>query len=195
MTEVIVPQADTADHPADDGRHTGVVIVAFALIFMLIGTDVVIDYGTGASWTHLFAELVVMALAGIGGVLMWRRLMQARHRVAVLTGDMAAARQEAERWRSEAAEVLGGLSAAIDRQFDRWRLTEAEREVALLLLKGLSHKQISSTRETSERTVRQQAQSVYHKSGLDGRSAFAAFFLEGVHRPPGDRSGTAPRQR
>jgi DNA-binding NarL/FixJ family response regulator len=110
----------------------------------------------------------------------------------VLTGDVATARQEAERWRAEAADLLGGLWAAIDRQFDRWQLTEAEREVALLLLKGLSHKQVAARRDTSERTVRQQAQSVYQKSGLDGRSALAAFFLEGVRRPPGGRERESP---
>jgi DNA-binding CsgD family transcriptional regulator len=192
MTEVIVSQSDTADDPTDDGRHVGPVIVAFALIFALIGTDVVIDYGTGATWTHLVSELVVMGLSGSGGVFMWHRLTQARRRVAVLTGDVATARQEAERWRAEAADLLGGLWAAIDRQFDRWQLTEAEREVALLLLKGLSHKQVAARRDTSERTVRQQAQSVYQKSGLDGRSALAAFFLEGVRRPPGGRERESP---
>ena len=35
---------------------------------------------------------------------------------------------------------MKGLSAALDQQFDRWDLTPAEKEVALLLLKGYGHK-------------------------------------------------------
>ena len=58
------------------------------------------------------------------------------------------------------------------------RLPFAEREVALLILKGLRHKEIASARNTTERTVRQQALGVYKKAGLDGRTDLAAFFLE-----------------
>jgi DNA-binding NarL/FixJ family response regulator len=50
--------------------------------------------------------------------------------------------------------------------------------VALLLLKGLSFKEIAQVRNASERTVRQQALAVYAKSGLGGRAELAAFFLE-----------------
>jgi DNA-binding CsgD family transcriptional regulator len=38
-------------------------------------------------------------------------------------------------------------------------------------------------RRTSERTVRQQALNVYRKSGLNGRSDMAAFFLEDLLLP------------
>ena len=50
------------------------------------------------------------------------------------------------------------------------RLSPAEREVGLLLLKGLSLKEVAETRQTSERTVRQQALAVYRKAGLAGRA-------------------------
>jgi DNA-binding NarL/FixJ family response regulator len=44
-------------------------------------------------------------------------------------------------------------------------------------------------RQTSERTVRQQALSIYRKSGLTGRSDLAAFFLEDVLLPTSTSSG------
>lgn len=71
-------------------------------------------------------------------------------------------------------------------QFSRWNLTEAERDVALLLLKGLSHKEVAAIRATSERTVREQARSLYAKAGLTGRAALSAFFLEDLIAPIGD---------
>ena len=43
-------------------------------------------------------------------------------------------------------------------------------EVALLILKGLSHKEIATLRSTSEATVRQQSQSIYHKADLPGKT-------------------------
>ena len=59
----------------------------------------------------------------------------------------------------------------------------AEREVALLLLKGLSHREIAAVRAVSERTVREQARSLYAKAGLTGRAALSAFFLEDLLAP------------
>ena len=49
--------------------------------------------------------------------------------------------------------------------------------------KGRSHKQIAYATGRSERTVRQHAVSVYHKSGLNGRAELAAFFLEDILLP------------
>ena len=81
------------------------------------------------------------------------------------------------------AGVPEGLGEAIDRQFLTWKLTEAEREVGLLILKGLSLKEIVGARATSERTIRAQARSIYSKAGLSGRSALSAFFLEDLLAP------------
>ena len=78
---------------------------------------------------------------------------------------------------------MRGLGSAIGGQFDAWQLSGAEAEVGLLLLKGLSLKEIAALRETSERTVREQARAVYRKAGLSGRSALAAFFLEDLLLP------------
>ena len=57
--------------------------------------------------------------------------------------------------------------------------------MALLLLKGLSLKEIAQIRATSERTIRAQALSLYGKAGLSGRAALSAFFLEDLLAPIG----------
>jgi DNA-binding CsgD family transcriptional regulator len=63
------------------------------------------------------------------------------------------------RWRDEARDLITGLGTAIDRQLETWGLSPAEKELALLLLKGLSHKEVAGVRGVSEATVRQQARS------------------------------------
>ena len=97
--------------------------------------------------------------------------------------DLELARAQGQRWRSEARTFLNGLGEAIEVQFTRWNLTEAEREVALLLLKGLSLKEVAGVRAASERTAREQARSIYTTSGLTGRAALSAFFLEDLLAP------------
>ncbi len=70
------------------------------------------------------------------------------------------------------------LASQINVEFEKWSLTDAEMEIAWMLLKGLSFKEIATVRNRSERTVRQQAQSIYAKSKLQSRSDLAAHFLE-----------------
>lgn len=161
-------------------RPLGWGLLAFAAIFVLVGLDLVSDYGSGISVLHLMIELAVMAVSGAGVAYLVLRLREARSTVASLTVDVEALRHEAERWRGEASDLLAGLSLAFTRQFDRWSLTEAERHVALGLLRGRAHKDIARERKTSERTVRQQARMIYQKAGVGGRSELAAFFLDGL---------------
>lgn len=63
-------------------------------------------------------------------------------------------------------------------QFTEWNLTPSEHEVALLILKGLSIREISNARSTKEKTVRTQASSIYYKSNLHGRHELSAWFFE-----------------
>jgi len=63
-------------------------------------------------------------------------------------------------------------------QFKEWLLSPSEEEIALLMLKGLSIKEIAAGRSTHEKTVRKQASSIYEKSGLTGRHELSAWFFE-----------------
>lgn len=155
----------------------------FALIAVLMAIDTVIDYRQSGSFiAQTFEMLVFLAALGGIGIHAWQ-LASARSRSERLNRELTETRADAQRWSREATDVLRGLGAAIDAQFDKWALTPAERDVALLQLKGLRHKEIAELRHTSERTVRQQALTVYRKAGLNGRTDLAAFFLEDLLLP------------
>jgi len=156
-------------------------VILFGVIAVLMAIDVTIEIRSGVPLGLESFELVIFLLALGGIAIHWWRLTEARAEVKRWTED-------ARRWNQEAQDILQGLGVAIDRQFDRWALSPAEREIALLQLKGLRHKEIAELRKTSERTVRQQALSVYRKSGLNGRNDLAAFFLEDLLLPAGTSS-------
>jgi DNA-binding CsgD family transcriptional regulator len=158
-------------------------IAMFAFIAVLMGVDTVIDYRQNGSFAAQTFEILVFVLALAGIALHGWQLASARSKSERLDRELAETRADAQRWSREAQDILKGLGAAIDRQFDKWGLTPAERDVALLQLKGLRHKQIAELRATSERTVRQQALATYRKAGLSGRTDLAAFFLEDLLLP------------
>jgi len=167
----------------------------FAAIAAFLGGDIASDLADGASATHLATEGAIMTFALAGVVLMWRQLATARLKARDLQRDLDGTRADLARWRSEAQDALRGLGAAIDAQFERWGLTPAERDVALLLLKGFSLKEIAELRSTGERTARQQSLAVYRKAGLAGRAELAAFFLEDLLLPADGAARAAVARR
>ena len=185
MHDNALPDTDPTDVRR---RRERIAIALFGTITVLMALDLLEDASTGADRAHLLLEAAVMILAAAGVAALWHGLRTAEARAARLDTDLQAARTEAVRYKEEARHALAGLGEAIDGQFARWELTPAEREVGLLLLKGLSHREVADIRSTNEATVRQQALVIYRKSGLRNRSELSAFFLEDLllPRPPGD---------
>jgi len=107
-----------------------------------------------------------------------RRLQRERQSSRLLEADLETARRDSAQWRQQTRQLVAGLGAAIAGRFRDWGLSEAESEVGLLILKGLSLKEIARLRLTSERTVREQARAVYRKAGISGRAGLSAYFLE-----------------
>ena len=159
-----------------------------------IAWDLAVDQAQGGDWSHMSAEGMVLLLASAGALWQSRALLGARRALRETQTDLHRAREEATRWRADTRELLRGLGAAIQQQFTRWALTTAEAEIALLLLKGLSLKEIADARQTSERTVREQARAIYRKAELPGRASLSAFFLEEFWLPVGDDAGMATQR-
>ena len=132
--------------------------------------------------TELVNVVPIVLLSGVPLLLVYKSFLVYKNQLALIR-DLDAARVQGRQWRDETRALLKGLGEAIDRQFLTWKLTEAERESGLLLLKGLSLKEIAAVRVTSERTIRAQVRSIYAKAGLSGRAALSAFFLEDLLAP------------
>ena len=142
--------------------------------------DIANDLDEVGAGLHVFIEALIALVAMAGAALLLRMLVRRRRE---LSRSLAAAESDAQRWRQDAQTLIRGLGVSISLQFTRWALTDAEKETALLLLKGLSHKEIAQARGTSDATARQQAAAIYRKANVAGRSELAAFFLEDLALP------------
>ena len=159
-------------------------ILGFSLIAIFVSFDLIGDSREGISAIHLCLEglALIVSLAGAIGMYRLQGSVFRQDKLA-LQSKIRELNSEQRRWREQASNYLLGLGVAIDEQFSRWALTPAEKDIGLLLLKGMSHKEIASLRETTEQTVRQQSTAIYRKSGLQGRADLAAFFLEDLLLP------------
>jgi DNA-binding NarL/FixJ family response regulator len=78
----------------------------------------------------------------------------------------------------------GEMASVIESFFDAWELTAAEREVALLLLKGFDNEAIATMRGRAAGTIRAQCASIYAKAEVDGRSQLMSVFVEELLHEP-----------
>lgn len=76
------------------------------------------------------------------------------------------------------------FQAYVHQNFEKWNFTKTESEIAFLILKGLSLRDIAQKRGTTETTTRQQALSLYKKADVDGRHQLSAYFLEHLLTAP-----------
>lgn len=159
-----------------------IIAAVFALIFAFVGIDLLIDSREGTSILHFVIEGIIAFVAILSalfiliGVFVKKNKLEAELLIANSNND--ANRAEAKLWRDKAKTFIDGLSSEISKKLDEWGLSASEKEIAFMLLKGLSLREIAKARGTNEKTTRAQATSIYQKSGLSGRADLSAFFLE-----------------
>ncbi len=140
-----------------------------------------------------FLDRLIMLGSAVISTIFILRMQRLRERTDDLEGVVRHAAKEGRAWRAQSRRFIDGLSRAVDAQFDLWALTPAEADVAGLLLKGASLREIASLRRTSEATIRQQAQSIYRKSGLGSRAELSAYFMEDLFTLGEATLGASPR--
>lgn len=156
-------------------------LVAFSITLAVV--DIIEDIHAHEPLHQVLFEALIFVFAIFGIVTLLKRNFLLKSEIKDMRLELAVTHGEAQKWKNEHSSLIKGLGSAIDNQLTVWGLSPSEKEIAFLLLKGLSFKEISDVRGTNEKTVRQQALKVYEKSNLAGRSELSAFFLEDILNP------------
>lgn len=152
-------------------------LVVLGMVLLGSGLDMYNDLSQGASFSHFAKEAVIVIVAAALIVWIWLEQIRQAAEIRRMKQELAS-QQNYELMSEDVQNMRRQLSEVVSKQFSVWQLTESEQAVGWLLLKGLSLKEIAIIRETLEKTVRQQASSIYKKAGLSGRHAFSAWFIE-----------------
>ncbi len=159
-----------------------IVTLVITIIGALTAIDVIEDFLDGKKLEHLGLDLAV-AFASfflVGYVLNRYRSEQQKlllsHKEKRVLEDITSNLRKDLAHQSKI--LVSGLGTMIDQEFVNWSLTNAEREVAMFLLKGLSAAEMADIRGSSEKTIRHHITSIYKKANLKGRQELQAYFLE-----------------
>ena len=174
-----------------DTARVARVLLPLLLAITVVGiVDLILDRPTELLSLHVLVDVALVALSLGTALYLWLGFLMAERSLERTLDALEESSAERDAWRDRTEELIRGLGAALEDVFEGWDLTPTERETALLLLKGLSHKRIARQSGRSERTIRQHAVSVYRKSGLGGRAALSGFFLDQLVLP--DAAGERP---
>ncbi|MFK7745502.1 MAG: helix-turn-helix transcriptional regulator [Roseobacter sp.] len=149
----------SGNHGTDKAFNAGVALyAASALAFLseLVG-EVTGYYLFSVSWlVHEIIALVTFCGFVVGGVLIWRSYQASQK-----------SHEELERL---LRSVQGEFFEMLSMQFDRWHLSDAEKDVALLTVKGMTVNEIAELRNTSPGTIKSQNNSIYRKADVKSRT-------------------------
>jgi DNA-binding CsgD family transcriptional regulator len=162
--------------------------ISLTLIFLtsliFLGIDISEDISHGSPLDHIAKEILIVLLGIIGVLIVWHKYFVFKRKSENLSLSLGEAEEQLRQFKIKTKALYEGLNQSIDEQFKLWQLTEAERDVANLILKGMSNKEIAEARASSEKTVTLQLNSVYKKSHLKNRGELAAYFLDALFPNP-----------
>lgn len=167
---------DAPRRPAARPRPSGGAARAIALLAVQIActayflADIGVDLVRYGLVRHNILELFVAAALVIGTGFGLREVMRALGRQRRIEAQLRAAG--------------GALADLIEEHFDLWGLTPAERDVAMMAIKGLAIADIARLRGTAEGTVKAQSNAIYTKAGVSGRSQLLSIFIEELLAEP-----------
>ncbi len=116
-----------------------------------------------AIWSLIWLSMMTVALATA---------------IFVLFREVVRRQTEVSDFDRQVTLMQGEFQFVLERLFDEWALTPAERDIALLILKGLNSNEIARARRTASGTIRAQTSSVFRKVGVSSRAELMSLFLD-----------------
>uniref|UniRef100_UPI0040475E1B helix-turn-helix transcriptional regulator n=2 Tax=Yoonia sp. TaxID=2212373 RepID=UPI0040475E1B len=113
---------------------------------------------------HTWFELIGIVGLAIGAGFTFNQYRQLLHRNTKVEQELGA--------------VSGAFQEMIEVHFRNWGLTDAERDVALLSIKGLPIADIATMRATRAGTIKAQSAAIYRKAGVSSRAELISVVIE-----------------
>ena len=160
-------------------------VFAVFVLFVLgtSGVEIVLEFVEGETLVSMGDDLSRFAVGALVLALFVQARRSQQRELGELRGQLQKARGKLSQLDAKSREIASQYRAVMQKQFDTWGLTASEQDVVIGMLKGLSFREIAELRETREKTVRQQASSVYRKAGVASRNELAAWFFEDMLEP------------
>lgn len=174
----------TITDPMDQIPYKETLFAVFVLlVFGTSAHEIYSEFRAGENLRAMTDDLARFSVSAIVLALFLYGHWKQRLALSDLRGQLNKARGQLAQIDAKSQNLANQYRGVMQKQFDAWKLTASEQDVVIGMLKGLSFREIAELRETREKTVRQQASSVYKKAGVASRNELAAWFFEDMLDP------------
>lgn len=149
------------------GRLIAILVVQFSCLIFLV-VDVTLDLSgydneNNIAENHYFELIVVISLI---------------FSIVVIATQLQRVLNRNKRIEDQLKIASGAFQELLNQHFDEWDLTQSEKDVALLAIKGLGIAEIAEIRATKEGTIKAQLNAIYRKARVNGRPQLISIFVE-----------------
>lgn len=119
-----------------------------------------------------------------------RELLQVTASLGLILGTVAGAvllrttMRRMARVQRQVQVASGAFFDVVEECFEEWGLSPAEREVALLAVRGCTNGEIAAIRNKSEATIKSQMNAVFRKAAVTGRPQLLSEFVDHLIQGP-----------
>ena len=153
-------------------RQILVLYVIQGICLVGFGADLLLEFPDPRIWRdlstrdlhHLISECLMLALLAIG--------------FGLATVVLRGLHRERGALRDTLRSLRGDFDRILNERFDQWALTPAQRDVALLTLRGLRLSEIAQHRGSAEGTIKAHLGAVFRAAGVRTRSELVGVFME-----------------
>ncbi len=150
--------------------------LALSILQIVCGIGFAIDlaqeFPDPRNWTHLSFEAAVH----LGSELVIMGLLFTAFAVARYAQRLLRLQRDVKAQHLDA--LRGDFDVILQARFDAWGLTLAQRDVALLCLRGLRNSEIAQMRGTAEGTIKAHLSAVFRAAGVTTRNELLGLFME-----------------
>jgi len=168
--------------PFSNITSTKYLLASLIVVSALVGIDICGDFAANKELSSIIfdvmIELVILVFTIGLSLLLAYQYSNERRKNMDFCDQIESLHQDIAFWKGRTQSLVGEFQQNLEAQFEQWNLSQSEREICKFMLKGMSFKEMAFQRNSSENTIRNQAQAIYEKSGIKGRKELAAYFLE-----------------
>jgi len=149
------------------------VLVVKAVAFLFFLFDIIFDVRDQISEATMYEtfELIHLLFEGFAVVAIGAGIWLTFQYQTVL-------KEQAENAEESLYYLKNDFDTLLKRKFAAWGFTDAEREIAILVLRGFTNAQIAELRETKVGTVKVQIHKLIQKTNSVSRTDFMAIFMD-----------------
>jgi len=156
-------------------KHSEAIIAILLFLFIFIAYDTYVDYISSAGSIHIFTEVMLLITTFAFFVTTLRKyIAKSEDR----SNELVQLKREYKDVKQKLSHYKKDIHEFLKINFIEWKLTKSEKDIALLLFKGCTGKEISEIRTTNYQTVRTQISSIYRKAKVKNHNQFMATLME-----------------